>query len=82
MERIAKGEWNNHRWSELIEESLKFSSDSGLEKDASRSDIIESVKAIDISGLSESLSAMLCMLGESVNCTKIQIWKKIDLQNL
>ena len=67
MERIAKGEWNNHRWSELIEESLKFSSDSGLEKDASRSDIIESVKkAIDMSGLSESLSAMLCMLGESV----------------
>ena len=67
MERIAKGEWNNHRWSELIEESLKFSSDSGLEKDASRSDIIESVKkAIGILGLSESLSAMLCMLGESV----------------
>ena len=67
MERIAKGEWNNHRWSELIEESLKFSSDSGLEKDASRSDIIESAKkAIDISGFSDSLSAMLCMLGESV----------------
>ena len=66
MERIAKGEWNKHRWSELIEESLKFSSDSGLEKDASRSDIIESVKkAIDISGFSDSLSAMLCMLGES-----------------
>ena len=38
----------NHRWSELIEESLRFSSDSGLEKDASRSEIIESVKkAID-----------------------------------
>ena len=67
MERIGKGEWKEHRWSELIEESLRFSSDSGLEKDASRSEIIESVKkAIDRSEFSESLSAMLCMLGESV----------------
>ena len=67
MERIAKGEWKEHRWSELIEESLRFASDSGLEKDASRSEIIESVKkAIDSSEFSESLSAMLCMLGESV----------------
>ena len=67
MERIGKGEWKENRWSELIEESLRFSSDSGLEKDASRSEIIESVKkAIDSSEFSESLSAMLCMLGESV----------------
>ena len=67
MERIGKGEWKEHRWSELIEESLRFSSDSGLEKDASRSEIIESVKkVIDSSEFSESLSAMLCMLGESV----------------
>ena len=67
MERIGKGEWKAHRWSELIEESLRFSSDSGLEKDASRSEIIESVKkAIDSTEFSESLSAMLCMLGESV----------------
>ena len=67
MERIGRGEWKEHRWPELIEESLRFSSDSGLEKDASRSEIIESVKkAIDSSEFSESLSAMLCMLGESV----------------
>ena len=67
MERIAKGEWNKQRWSELIEESLKLSSESGLEKDASRSEIIEFVKkAIDSLEFSESLSVMLCMLGESV----------------
>ena len=67
MERIGKGEWKEHRWSELIEESQKFSSDSGLEKDASRSEIIQFVKkAIDSSEFSESLSVMLCMLGESV----------------
>ena len=67
MDRIAKGEWKEHRWPELIEESLRFSSESGLEMDASRLKIIESVnKAIDSSGFSDSLSAMLCMLGESV----------------
>ena len=67
MERIAEGEWKEHRWPELIEESLRFSSESGLEMDASRLEIIESVnKAIDSSGFSDSLSAMLCMLGESV----------------
>ena len=67
MERIAEGEWKEHRWPELIEESLRFSSESGLEMDASRLKIIESVnKAIDSSGFSDSLSAMLCMLGESV----------------
>ena len=67
MERIAEGDWKEHRWPELIEESLRFSSESGLEMDASRLEIIESVnKAIDSSGFSDSLSAMLCMLGESV----------------
>ena len=67
MERIGEGEWKEQRWSELIEESLRFASDSGLEVDASRSETIESVKkAIDNSEFSGSLSAMLCMLGESV----------------
>lgn len=67
MERIGQGEWDELRWQELIEESLRFSSESGLEMDASRSEIIESVnKAIDSSGFTDNLSAMLCMLGESV----------------
>ena len=67
MERIGEGEWGEHRWSELIEESIIFSSESGLEMDASRLEIIESVNdAINRSGFSDSLSAMLCMLGESV----------------
>ena len=67
MERIGEGEWKEQRWSELIEESLRFASDSGLEVDASRSETIESVKkAIDNSEFSGSLTAMLCMLGESV----------------
>ena len=67
MKRIAEGEWEENRWQELIEESLRFSSDSGLEVDASRLEIFEAAnKAIDSSGFSDILSVMLCMLGESV----------------
>ncbi len=67
METIGSGDWSKDRWSELIEKSLLFSSESGLDRDASRSEIIESVrKAIDNAGLSDSLSVLLCMLGESV----------------
>jgi pantoate kinase len=67
MEIIEGGQWNSNRWSELIERSLIFASESGLEDDASRSEIIDSVnRAIIESGFSERLTALLCMLGESV----------------
>ena len=67
MEIIGEGDWDSRRWSELIDQSLIFANDSGLEFDASRSEIIVAVNgAIRDSGFSDSLSAMLCMLGESV----------------
>ena len=67
MEIIGEGDWDSRRWSELIDQSLIFANDSGLEFDASRSEIIVAANgAIRDSGFSESLSAMLCMLGESV----------------
>ena len=67
MEIIGDGDWDSRRWSELIERSLIFSRDSGLDLDASRSEIIGAAnEAIGSSGYSERLSAMLCMLGESV----------------
>ena len=67
MEIIGEGDWDSRRWSELIDQSLIFANDSGLEFDATRSEIIVAANgAIRDSGFSESLSAMLCMLGESV----------------
>lgn len=67
MELIGEGDWNSGRWSELIERSLIFACDSGLEFDASRSEIIGAAnEAIRNSGYSERLTAMLCMLGESI----------------
>ena len=67
MEIIGKGNWDSGRWSELIDRSLIFAFDSGLEFDASRTEIIGAAnEAIGNSGLSDRLSTMLCMLGESV----------------
>ena len=67
MEIIGDGKWDSERWSELIDRSLIFAADSGLEFDASRTEIIGAAnEAIGNSGFSERLSTMLCMLGESV----------------
>ena len=67
MELIGNGDWNSGRWSELIDRSLIFSCDSGLESDSSRSEIIGAANdEIGSAGYSDRLTAMLCMLGESV----------------
>ncbi len=67
MKVIGSGEWGVGRWWELVESSRQFATESGLEKDASRLEIISSVnESISKSGLSERVSGLLCMLGESV----------------
>ena len=67
MKIIGEGNWDSGRWSELIDRSLIFACDSGLEFDASRTEIIGAAnEAIGKSGFSDRLSTMLCMLGESV----------------
>ena len=67
MEIIGSGNWDSDRWSELIVRALTFASESGLQYDASRTEIVGSANgAIEHSGYSDRLTAMLCMLGESV----------------
>ena len=67
MEIIGEGNWDSGRWSELIDRALIFACDSGLEFDASRTEIIGAAnEAIGNSGFSDRLSTILCMLGESV----------------
>ena len=67
MEIIGVGDWESRRWSDLIDQALIFANVSGLEFDASRSELIVAAnRAIQDSGFSDRLSAMLCMLGESV----------------
>ena len=67
MELIGDGDWDSARLSDLINESLTFAIVSGLQFDASRTEIIDAANhAIGESDHSERLTAMLCMLGESV----------------
>ena len=67
MKSIGSGVWEVGRWKELIESSELFAKRSGLEKDASRSELLSSVnESIYSSGLSGELFGLLCMLGESV----------------
>tara|TARA_B100000686_G_scaffold340887_1_gene417366 strand:- start:5208 stop:6176 length:969 start_codon:yes stop_codon:yes gene_type:complete len=67
MQGIGSGEWDVIRWGELLESSRLFAAESGLEKDASRSEIINNVNgAISEYGLSGKAEGLLCMLGESV----------------
>jgi len=67
MEGVGAGDWESHRWTELIEASRFFASESGLDVDASRADFLGSVDdAIRNSIFSEELTPLLCMLGESV----------------
>ena len=67
MRGIGIGNWDSRRWSEIIEKSVVFASESGLEDDSSRSDIVRTVeRAIVESGYYGKVAALLCMLGESV----------------
>ena len=64
---IGIGHWDSSRWSEIIEKSVVFASESELGDDSSRSDIVRTVeRAIVESGYSGKVAALLCMLGESV----------------
>ncbi len=67
MSVIGRGEWGPERWSELIECAKSFVEESGLLDDASRSDLLASVnKEISNSDFDGDVTALLCMLGESV----------------
>ena len=67
MDSLSLGDWNMERWSELIQESRLFSSYSGLTKDSSRSELLNIIDEVIVKeGLSDSVTPLLCMLGESV----------------
>ncbi|MEC8998072.1 MAG: hypothetical protein VX909_02325 [Candidatus Thermoplasmatota archaeon] len=67
MDKLSVGVWDQYRWSDLIESSHSFADASGLLADASRSALLSIVnRAITAANMSEVVSPLLCMLGESV----------------
>ncbi len=64
---LTEGSWDEGRWSELIESSIRFSKISGLLKESRRATVLDMAnQAIAECGMSDSVVPLLCMLGESV----------------
>jgi len=67
MISLTEGSWDEGRWSELIESSIRFSKISGLLKESRRATVLGmATQAIAECGMSGSVVPLLCMLGESV----------------
>ena len=67
LENLSQKNWNESRWSDIILSSRKFSVDSGLSSEKSRSEVLRKCEeAMLEGGMSHSGVALLCMLGTSV----------------
>ncbi len=67
LEGLCDKEWNESRWSEILVSSRKFSLDSGLSDEESRSEVLRKCEqAMNTGGMGHSGVALLCMLGTSV----------------
>ncbi|MAH98524.1 MAG: hypothetical protein CMA12_04140 [Euryarchaeota archaeon] len=88
MDSLGFGDWNMGRWSELIDESKLFSLNSGLTEDSGRSELLDTIdKVILKEGLSDTVTPLLCMLGESVVIVPIdpqneEDWLSLLIPNL
>ena len=67
LEELSHKNWNESRWSDIILSSRKFSVESGLSSEKSRSEVLRMCEeAMLEGGMSHSGVALLCMLGTSV----------------
>ena len=67
LEELSHKNWNESRWSDIILNSRKFSVESGLSSEKSRSEVLRKCEeAMLEGGMSHSGVALLCMLGTSV----------------
>ena len=67
LEELSHKNWNESRWSDIILSSRKFSVESGLSSEKSRSEVLRKCEeAMLEGGMNHSGVALLCMLGTSV----------------
>ena len=67
LEELSNKNWNESRWSDIILSSRKFSVESGLSSEKSRSEVLRKCEeAMLEGGMNHSGVALLCMLGTSV----------------
>ena len=67
LENLSEKRWNESRWSDVLVSSRKFSVESGLAEENSRSEVLRKCEEAMIDGgMGHSGVALLCMLGTSV----------------
>ena len=67
LENLSNKKWNASRWSDVLVSSRKFSVESGLSEENSRSEVLRKCEEAMIDGgMGHSGVALLCMLGTSV----------------
>ena len=67
LENLSEKRWNESRWSDVLVSSRKFSVESGLAEEKSRSEVLRKCEEAMIDGgMGHSGVALLCMLGTSV----------------
>lgn len=67
MDRLASGDWDASRWTELLEAAEAFATDSRLIDDAARATLVEAGQnATERAGLAAQTAVLLCLLGESI----------------
>tara|TARA_B100001094_G_scaffold244248_1_gene240505 strand:+ start:2445 stop:3419 length:975 start_codon:yes stop_codon:yes gene_type:complete len=67
LEGLSENRWSDSRWSEILDNSKRFSEESGLSSEESRADVLRKCeKAMIESGVDHSGVGLLCMLGTSV----------------
>ena len=65
MKSLGVNEWNESRWTQIIESADEFAEESGLLDDAERRELLNEVRWA-LRSFEPRLSILLCMLGESV----------------
>ena len=66
VDELSIGSWDEDKWPNILENSMKFSTDSGMLEEKARAKFLAKVNSsIEASGFAKSVQACLCMLGIS-----------------
>lgn len=83
VDHLMKGEWDKSKWSQIIEQSTRFSRDSGMVSEKIRFDFLEKVNSkIRKLELDSKVHACLCMLGISAVILPKSLDNELSMEEL
>jgi len=74
LSRLSVGEWNESRWSELLDEADCFAKNAGMLEEKRRNELLQKIKNLLPSGF----RALSCMLGTSVCIVAEESTQELD----